>query len=208
MFTGWNFIGILLWLIAIAFLIYVIHYIRVKQLMLIVKTKKAFAWKNMITYIILLAISFAALAGMAYLSFFRDVNMNDHQQIAIKTEYKPLVITPIKGDFYYTKVDRASGGEKPVASYTYWSDSNKYTVSGHSATIAAGVNPVNSAASVYPWNKQQLKKQDQKNGKAFVAVMTTRYKPTFLNGLGVRGGHVANRYTLIRIPSGQFIYQK
>lgn len=206
MFTGWNFVGVILWVIAIGFLIYVIHFIRVKQLMLIVKTKKAFAWKNTIQYTILLVISFAALAGMAYLSFFRQVPMNDKQQLEISTEYKALSLQQIKDDFYYTRVERTSSGDKPVASYTYWAENNKYTVDGHRATVSDGVKPVSASASVYPWDRIKLAKEDAKTNRAYVAVMTIKYKKTFLNGLGIRSGHVANRYTLIRIPSSDFIY--
>ena len=39
---SWNWLGWLSWICAIAFFCYVIHYIRVKQLMLIAKTKKVF----------------------------------------------------------------------------------------------------------------------------------------------------------------------
>ena len=42
---SWNWLGWLSWICAIAFFCYVIHYIRVKQLMLIAKTKKVFQIK-------------------------------------------------------------------------------------------------------------------------------------------------------------------
>lgn len=39
---NWNWLGWLLWIAAIVFMIWVTHYIRVKQLMLIAKTKRRF----------------------------------------------------------------------------------------------------------------------------------------------------------------------
>ncbi|KIS02895.1 LVIS_2131 family protein [Paucilactobacillus wasatchensis] len=208
MWTGWNWVGIILWIIVVAYIVYVIHFIRVKQLMLIVRTKSAFAWKNTLQYTGLLVVALAALVAMSYLTFFRQVDMSNHEQIEISTKYHPLVLTPIKEDFYYVQANRRSQGDKPVISYSYWLKNSKYTISGHNGTIVDGDRPMNVVASVYPWNRTKLKQEDTKNGKAFVAVMSIRYKKTFLNGLGMRSGHLANRYTMIRVPSEGFVYHK
>lgn len=208
MWTGWNWVGIILWIIVVAYLVYVIHFIRVKQLMLIVRTKKAFAWKNTFQYTGLLLVGVVALVAMSYLTFFRQVDLTNQNEVSISTKYHPLVLTPIKEDFYYVQAQRGTSGDKPVVSYTYWLKHNKYTISGHNGTVVDGEAPMNVVASVYPWNKAKLQKEDNKTGKAFVAVMTIRYKKTFLNGIGIRSGHVANRYTMIRVPAEGFVYHK
>ena len=63
----WNWLGWLLWIGAIAFLCYVFHYIRVKQLMLIAKTGKRYNGNLFIRYVILLVVALAWLWGMCYL---------------------------------------------------------------------------------------------------------------------------------------------
>lgn len=208
MLTGWNWIGIILWIIAIAYFVFVIRFIRVRQLMLIVKTKKAFAWKNFLQYVGLLAVSVAAFAMMAYLSFFRSVDYTSQQDVTVSTTYRPLVLTSVDNDFYYAQAQRRTTGSRPVISYSYWVKGNKYTVSGHNSAVAVGANPMSMSASAYPWSKKQLAKEDKENGKAFAAEMTIHYKKSFINGLGVRSGRVADQYTLIRVPAASFVDQK
>ena len=205
MLTGWNWIGILLWIVTIAYFVFVIHFIRVRQLMLIVKTKKSFAWKNFWQYIGMLIVSFAAFGMMSYFSFFRAVDYSSAQDVEVSTTYRPLVLTSVGNDFYYAQAQRRTTGSKPVISYSYWVKGNKYTVSGHNASIADGTNPMSMSASAYPWNQKKLAKEDQANGKAFAAEMKVQYKNTFINGLGVRGNRTASTYTLIRVPAGSFV---
>ena len=80
---SWNWLGWLSWICAITFFCYVIHYIRVKQLMLIAKTKKVFKLNLVIRYVILLVVSLGWLGGMSYLTFFRPVDINNHHQTQI-----------------------------------------------------------------------------------------------------------------------------
>lgn len=208
MWTGWNWVGIILWIIVVAYFVYVIHFIRVKQLMLIVRTKKSFCVEEH------MAIHWPISSGTNCAGFnvlfdiFRQVDLSNKNEVEISTKYHPLVLTPIKDDFYYVQAHRGTSGDKPVVSYSYWLKHNKYTISGHNGTVVDGPVPMNVVASVYPWDLAKLKAQDTKNGKAFVAVMTIRYKQTILNGIGMRSGHVANRYTMIRVPAEGFVYHK
>lgn len=208
MLTGWNWIGIILWIITIAYFIFVVHFIRVRQLMLIVKTKKSFAWKNFWQYAALLVAAAAAFALMSYLTFFRTVDYGNSDEVEISTAYRPLTLTSIDGDFYYAKVQRRTSGDRPVISYTYWTKGSKYTVSGHNATVVVGADPMNITASAYPWNKKQLEKEDSANGKAFAAEMTVSYKKSLINGLGIRSGRVADTYTMVRVPAMSFVDKK
>lgn len=99
---SWNWLGWLSWICAIAFFCYVIHYIRVKQLMLIAKTKKVFKLNLVIRYVILLVVSLCWLGGMSYLTFFRPVDINNHQQTQTSITYRPLQMGNKSDDFYYS----------------------------------------------------------------------------------------------------------
>ena len=87
---NWNWLGWLLWIAAIVFMIWVTHYIRVKQLMLIAKTKRRFDKKLFARYVVLVVLAIGWLGGMAYLSFFRRVSYDDTQAVKITTEYEAL----------------------------------------------------------------------------------------------------------------------
>ena len=50
---SWNWLGWLMWILGIGFLGFVIHYIRVKQLMLIAKTKQRFDGKLFTQYVVM-----------------------------------------------------------------------------------------------------------------------------------------------------------
>lgn len=204
----WNWLGWLLWIAAIAFLCYVFHYIRVKQLMLIAKTGKRYDSSLMIRYVALLVIAIAWLWGMCYLSFFRTVSYNNHQEVAVHTKYQALQLNQINNDYYYVKVNRSDSGKRPVVSYTYWTTGNKNMTNSKYGSIADSDHYISTAASAYPWNKQELAKKDQQTNHAFAAVMSIRYKNTVLNGMGCRVHHMAEQYTLIRVPDSNLIYQK
>ena len=64
---NWNWLGWLFWIAAIVFMIWVTHYIRVKQLMLIAKTKHRFDKKLFVRYVVLVVLASGWLGGMAYL---------------------------------------------------------------------------------------------------------------------------------------------
>ncbi len=70
---SWNWLGWLLWLLALVFLGFVIHYIRVHQLMLIVKTGHRFEKVLFLKYVVLLVVALAWLGTMLYFTAFRKV---------------------------------------------------------------------------------------------------------------------------------------
>ena len=205
MFIGWNWVGILLWIVAIIFLIWVIHFIRVKQLMLIISTQKSFDKKLFATYVGLLVVSIAFIGTMSWLSFFRPVDMNNKTDVDISTKYHQLELNQVKTGYYYVTAQKSENGKQPIVSYTYLTNGSKTTISSRNGTVSRGSDAINMDASVYPWNKKQVNEYDTKTGHAFSAEMTIKYKKTFLNGLGVRSGHVVGYYTLLRVPSADFI---
>lgn len=204
----WNWLGWLLWIAAVVFICWVFHYIRVKQLMLIAKTGKRYQGNLVIRYVILLVVAIAWIWGMCYLSFFRTVNYNDSSEVSVHTKYQALQLNQVKNDYYYVKVNRSNSGKRPVVSYTYWTTGNKNMTNSKYGSIADSDHYISTTASAYPWNKQALKKHDQQTNHAFAAVMSIRYRNTPLNGMGCRVNHMAEQYTLIRVPDSNLIYQK
>lgn len=205
---NWNWLGWLLWIAAIVFMVWVIHYIRVKQLMLIAKTKRRFDKKLFVRYVVLVVLAIGWLGGMAYLSFFRRVSYDDTQAVEITTEYEALQLNSQDNDYYYVIAKRAQGGTRPIVSYTYWTDNAKMTTDARGTTIVDSNRLVTGQAAGYPWNMKKLKAYDSKTGHAFVAVMTIKYRDTILNGMGVRCGKLADTHTLIRIPAANMVDQK
>ena len=205
---NWNWLGWLLWIAAIVFMIWVTHYIRVKQLMLIAKTKRRFDKKLFARYVVLVVLAIGWLGGMAYLSFFRRVSYDDTQAVKITTEYEALQLNSQDNDYYYVIAKQAQGGTRPIVSYTYWTDNAKMTTDARGTTIVDSDRLVTGQAAGYPWNMKKLKSYDSKTGHAFVAVMTIKYRNTVLNGMGVRCGKLADTHTLIRIPAANMVDQK
>lgn len=109
---NWNWLGWLLWIAAIVFMIWVTHYIRVKQLMLIAKTKRRFDKKLFARYVVLVVLAIGWLGGMAYLSFFRRVSYDDTQAVKITTEYEALQLNSQDNDYYYVIAKHAQGGTR------------------------------------------------------------------------------------------------
>lgn len=208
MFMGWNWVGILLWIVAICFFVWIIHFIRVKQLMLIISTHKSFDKRLFVKYVGLLILSFLFIGVMSWLSFFRPVDMTKQTDVDITTKYNRLELKQVKDSYYYVTAQKSKNGAQPIVSYTYLSEGSETTISSRNGTISRGTDPVNIDASVYPWNKEKLTEFDAQTAHAFSAEMTIKYKKTFLNGLGVRSGHAVGYYTLIRVPSADFIYSK
>lgn len=176
--------------------------------MLIAKTGKRYEGSLVVRYIILLIVAIAWLWGMSYLSFFRTVDYHDSTAVKVTTKYQALQLGQVKNDYYYVKVNRSASGKRPVVSYTYWTTGHKNMTNSNYGSVADGNHYLSTAATAYPWNKQELDKEDRRTNHAFAAVMSIRYKNTLLNGLGCRVNHMAEQYTLIRVPASNFIYQK
>lgn len=204
----WNWLGWLSWILAIAFFCWVIHYIRVHQLMLIAKTKKAFAPKLFWQYAGLLVVALAWLGGMLNLTFFRQIDVNNHQEARISTKYAHLQLHNHGDDYYYVLTSHSKNGQRPVISYTYWANGNRYTTNSHYGSVADGQRLITLDASSLPWDKARLKKMDRASGHAFAAEMTVRYQNTVINGLGLRANREAATYTLIRVPSAEMVYER
>lgn len=203
----WNWLGWLLWVLAVAFLCYVIHYIRVQQLMLIAKTKKAFSQRLLWRYVCLVAVALLWIGGMMYLTFFRQADIHNHQQTIITTKYSALQLHNKGNDYYYVLATRSKNGKRPIVSYTYWAGGSRYTTTSRYGSVADGDRIITLDASSLPWDRAKLKHENQVTGKAFAAEMTVHYKNTVLNGMGLRAKRTAATYTLLRVPSSEMVHE-
>lgn len=201
---NWNWLGWLLWLGALAYLCWVIHYIRVHQLMLIAKTGNRVDSKLMTRYVLFLVLAFCWVGGMYYLTFGRNVDYTDTAAVTVKTKYETLQLSSSGTNYYYVLANRSQGGNH-VVSYTYSTTSQKETVSARFAQVTTSDNLVEGTAKQYPWNLKKLQSLDTNSSHAFVAEMNVTYKNTILNGMGLRSGRPAGQFTLIRVPAENLV---
>ena len=122
---SWNWLGWLLWLLALVFLGFVIHYIRVHQLMLIAKTGHRFEKGLFLKYVVLLVVALAWLGTMLYFTAFRKVASTSNQ-VTVSYSYDPLQLTNDNtNDYYYVRANHSGSGDHHVVSYTYWTTTKK-----------------------------------------------------------------------------------
>lgn len=175
--------------------------------MLIAKTKKAFSPKLFWRYVGLMVVSLVWLGAMMYLTFFRQVDINNHEQTTVTTKYSPLQLHNKNDDYYYVLATRSKNGKHPVVSYTYWANGNRYTTNSRYGSVADGNRIITLDASTLPWDKARLKRENRTTGRAFAAEMTAHYKNTPLNGAGLRANRDAVTYTLLRVPSSEMVHE-
>lgn len=176
--------------------------------MLIAKTGQRYSGNLVARYVAMLVVALVWLWGMCYLSFFRSVDYHNTQEVTTRTKYQGLQLGQVKNDYYYVKVNRSHSGKRPVVSYTYWTTGNKNMTNSNYGSIADSNHYLSAEAATYPWNRQKLAKEDSRTNHAFAAVMSIRYKNNVLNGMGCRVNHMAEQYTLIRVPASNLVYQK
>ncbi|MFC6275149.1 LVIS_2131 family protein [Levilactobacillus tangyuanensis] len=206
--STWNLVGMGIWLLILVGLVLMVHDMRVRRLRLIVKEHRSFSWHNFTISTVELVVWLLVFGGMSATTFFQDVN-HLGTRVTETTRYEPLVINTGSGNgaAYYVTVNN-SNGKKPVQTYTYLTEGEKYQVSSTDATVSAGKKAINLPASAYDWDKSKVKKYDQRHQKAWVGVIETTYKKSFVNGIGLHAGRLANRFTLIRIPDHSFMVEK
>lgn len=202
-----NILGIALWLVVLGCLWFALHNIRTRRLKRLVHRQYGFNGKDFGKSTVLMLVFLALLGTASYFTFFRDVDLEDENVVSVKYDYEPLVMTPIGGKFYDVKVENGNG-KQPLQHYTYWVKDARYQITSNNATIVAGPHPLSVAASNYPWSKKELAHYDKKYEQTFAATLKATYKPTLLNGLGIRAGRTARHFTIIRVPNSSVIYMK
>jgi len=206
--STWNLVGMGIWLLVLIALVWMVHDMRVRRIQLIVKEHHSFSWRNFTISTIELVAWLLVFGGMSYTTFFQNVNhLGD--RVSQTTRYEPLVINTgsSNGSAYYVSVNNSTG-KKPVQTYTYLTEGEKYEVRSTDATVSDGKKAINLPASAYKWDTQKVTKYDQRHQKAWVGVIETTYKKSFVNGIGLHAGRLANRFTLIRIPDHSFMLRE
>lgn len=203
--NGWNFIGILAWIIVIALLFIVVFNIRNRHLKILVEHKKKITWKTICLDIVEILVVIAAVIGMLYMSLFSRVDLNNKQDIAVTYKYDPMIVqTRSDGQGYYVKIDK-SNPNKGTNVYQYWINNSTYTVSSREATISDATLPFNVSGVHLNWPMKKIKQMDSKYQHAYVITAEAKYKNNFVNGLGLRAGRFASEYRVIRVPERSFI---
>lgn len=202
--SAWNYIGVVAWLIVLAWLIFMILNIRKRHLKMIIKDHKRFTLENLLLDLGSVIIFIALAVSMTYATFLRQPDLRDKNEVRIVYHYHPLVLQTNGVQGYFVKVHNGNG-KKPIQYYTYWTNGARYQVSSNHAGVATGTNPLSISGAGMPWQKQKIKKIDEQMQHAFVAQLSARYRPNFMNGLGLRVGRHAENYFLIRVPADTFV---
>ncbi|MFD1392354.1 LVIS_2131 family protein [Lacticaseibacillus jixianensis] len=198
----WNYIGVAAWLLVVLYLIFIIWHIRARHLKMVVRGQKpGLTW---LIDLIECGVLVLAVYSLVWAAWLRPIDYADSKVVAVKYDYHPLILQTGATRSYYVSV-QSGNGTQPVRYFTYWTAGAKNQTNSRDADISDGTDPLTVKASVYPWHHSKLIKLDTAAEKAYVATMTAHYRKTFLNGLGMHVGHLAERFDLIRIPNETFL---
>lgn len=201
--SAWNCIGLIAWFILSVYLIFIVQNIRHRHIKMIVMSRRTFSWSTFLLDLLLVVIFLGGLSVMGYQTFLRHVDVTDQDLVRVKYSTTPLVLQTNGGNGYFVTVEQGEG-KTPIQRYTYWTQGNKYQVKSIHASIATGEDPITIGARAYRFPSKMIKNADKKY-EAFAATVRATYRPTFWNGLGMRVGHNALDYTMIRVPSSVFV---
>lgn len=207
MTLGWNWLGILLWVVLILYLVFIIQNIRKRHLQMIIRDRKRFDAKTFAIDIVELLVLFAGIFFMTRQTFFDNPDLSDKSAVTSRIEYRPLILSTGEHSSYYVTA-HSEKKTRPAQSYSFYSDGNHITVDSRYATISNGTEPSAVNAAMIPYSKKELAKADSHYQKAFMAVYTACYKNNWRNGLGLHAGRIAVKYYLLRVPDDTFIRNK
>ncbi|WP_125767158.1 LVIS_2131 family protein [Lapidilactobacillus wuchangensis] len=204
--SAWNWIGIIAWLLVLGYLIFIIHNIRHRHIRMIIMSKKTFSWPVLATDLALIVVFLAGFVFMSYQTFFNQASVTEERLVKVKYTTEPLVLQTQGDTGYMVKVQQGEG-RAAIQTYTYWTEGHQNQVKSIHASIATGKTPISIGGKVYRWPSKMIKTADEEYSQAFAARVVATYKPGFWNGLGMRVGHNALDYTMIRVPSSTFVSQ-
>lgn len=203
--SAWNIVGLLLWIILLAYAIFIIYNIAVRRSRLIINGHYDFSLSHLVKTTIQIVILFIGVGFMSFESFHTNVSA-DGENFNIKRDYQPLILDTNGNSSYYVKV-KSESNPSLNQSYSYLVNGRRLSVSSSQSSVLVGTNnEINVQKSAVRWNDRQANKLDQRYQKAWVAKVTATYKDNLLNGIGMRAGRQYTSYTLIRIPDSSFIY--
>lgn len=201
---NWNWLGILVWLVLLIYLIFIPYHIRKRHLKMIVIQQKHFTWRTFSLDLLEVLILLIGLFVQIQNSFFDNPSLTSKSQIEQSIKYKPLVLSSSAERSYYVTSNSVQK-KKLYQRYSFFTEGKRYNVTSDWATISDGTVALNAVAQKLPYSKQVLAKYDVKYQKAYVAIYEAKYKNTWQNGLGLHVGRNALKYYLIRVPDATFV---
>lgn len=204
---GFNLLGIAMWVILILYLVFVIQNIRKRHLKMIIRDRKRFEGATLALDLLEIAVLLVAGGFMTKATFFDNPPLNDRQAISSHVEYQPLLLSTGPHRSYYVTASSAKK-TRPVQSYTFYSEGNKYTVDSHFATVVTDKKTTTVNAGMIPFSRKKLAEADSHYQQAFVAVYTATYRNTWRNGLGLHAGRLATRFYYLRVPDETFVRER
>ncbi|UQS86285.1 LVIS_2131 family protein [Nicoliella spurrieriana] len=202
MASAWNLIGLLMWIVILIDLIWMIISIKKRNRRALLNQDGKSKQHHLMILIgqgtfLLVAL---VLMGSVYLNPSRAVS-----NVSIMKNYKPIVLDTNGRQSYYVNV-YDSKNRLAKHDYTYLTKGERYRVPSNESIIVAGNDKVAYPMETYHSNFNRMKSLDQKYQKAWIETINAKYRPGLVNGLGMRVGHRASYYVIIRVPDHSFIY--
>ncbi|MBW1605258.1 LVIS_2131 family protein [Lactobacillus sp. Sy-1] len=202
MISAWNLIGLSVWAIIGGYLIYLIFAIRNRKRQAMRQQDNKLAKQNLIISIFQGLGLAVAIILMVTVTLLNDKSTSN---VSVVRSYRPIALDTNGRKSYYVNV--YNDKRQPTRQYyTYLTRGKHYRIaSGSSMIISSGVN-VSLPIATYHSDVNRMKQLDHKYQKAWVETISAKYKPSVLNGLGLKVGRQASYYVLIRVPNQSFIY--
>ena len=222
MSSTWNWIGILVWLLILAYLFWIVDnaHSRKKRLLKTALDNRKHelttdvASRNFeITAFEIVAL-LVLLFGMGKMTFRHHVKSGNSM---VTSRVAPLDYTHTKLNkkhpfakrhFYYVKVNR-SRARNFRQRYSFMMDGKNTWASNANAMIVNNPHDlkrnVNLAHLVTKGLSKKIARANRSH-KAWAIRFTTRYRNSFVNGLGLHAGQKKFSYTLLKVPSRAGIY--
>ncbi|MEJ6399714.1 LVIS_2131 family protein [Nicoliella lavandulae] len=202
MISAWNVIGLFVWILIIGWLISMIIFTRKRNQQALLQPNKELGLKNRWIMVSQWLVLIGSILAMTIISFSGNKHLSN---VSLARNYKPIVLDTDGHKSYYVNVYNAKRPSQKY--YTYLTKGEHYKVSSRNAMIINGYESSFSLPTMtYRSDPKLMKRLDQRYQKAWIETITTKYKPNFWNGLGMRVGRQASRYSIIRVPDQSFIF--
>lgn len=215
--SAWNWAGIFAWLILLAYIAWMIsnvHTRKRKLLKLSINSKKHYlvpkvSLRNFnitsIEIIILLVFTF----GIGYQRRHHPINVNNS---VVTSEVKPLQIAHNKPSklhpmaklhYYYLEINRTKS-RNFTQTYHFMINGQNDKASNKNALLAKNPKELRNDKKLPFLVQKELKNhisaKKANSNKPWVMKITTRYKDSFANGIGLHSGAKKYSYTVIYVP--------
>ena len=115
--NSWNLIGLLAWVILIAYLIFIVWHIRQRHIKAIVKSGKQVRGSVVLIDIAEVLVFAIAAIGMVWVSWLRPIDYRDSRAVAISHSAEHLILQTGEDHSFYVRV-QTGNGKNPTLYYT------------------------------------------------------------------------------------------